>query len=367
MTRLRLATKRNRQRGFTLIELLVVISIIAVLMSLIAPAVQNARRAARRMQCANHIRNVGIAMQNFASTSGGSLPGLSATMQVPENGSPTTILTYTHNWVIPLLPLMDNAALYKSIRAASDESTVVPLTAVLKPEDRINIPVLTCPEDVNNNGKALGLSYAVNAGYMNLNLWGQDANLYHDLHRVDYDLGGNYIDDTNAQVGTLPNNDAKYAVATGVFWRTRDSTEPRVTLEAIGAADGMTQTIMLAENCNSTDWSSPVTNTCAFAIAVDPEQPFSTTPGSLYGTLPATFGQVTVSGVTYNSAQINSAPLTTMGLPRPASLHLGSVNVVMCDGSTRSLNENIDFTVYLRLVSPDGKSYGQTLLSGTDY
>src|SRR5690606_6283882 len=62
------------RRGFTLIELLVVISIIAVLISLIAPAVQSARRAARRTQCLNNMRNVGLAIQNFASQNGGKLP-----------------------------------------------------------------------------------------------------------------------------------------------------------------------------------------------------------------------------------------------------------------------------------------------------
>ena len=62
------AASRKTRRGFTLIELLVVISIIATLMSLILPAIQNAREAGRRTQCLNNIRNVTVACLNFASS-----------------------------------------------------------------------------------------------------------------------------------------------------------------------------------------------------------------------------------------------------------------------------------------------------------
>src|SRR5215472_2908313 len=99
------------RRGFTLIELLVVIAIIAVLIALLLPAVQSAREAARRVQCTNNLKQLGIALHNYHDTLGVFPPGyLSVADRITfDNVGPGW------GWAARLLNQMEQNPLFNSI------------------------------------------------------------------------------------------------------------------------------------------------------------------------------------------------------------------------------------------------------------
>lgn len=399
--RVRISSPRRQQRrsGFTLIELLVVISIIATLAALILPGVQQARATARRTQCLNNLRNLGTAMQNYATDHRGELPPLSGDDLVQSGTAASFGPWGPASWSVHLLPYVEQRALYDRLLDATLRVSGESLADLAS----TNIEVYVCPDDPND-GSAGAMSYVVNAGYTTSNRWAtNDA-----THRVH----GYIWSDTGAAIGDPAN--VNVTAATGVFFHTR-FTVPGVgeidmgpdgfrnSIDKVSAGDGLSQTIFLTENLDTPDWNSAVPPVTFPAITTSGSTTW-TTPGGGGGFLGYLKGDAAfavrmlgtdATPTNYGPGGPNAAarqliatpagnPFSTPALqdckinenigtaapgssPRPSSLHPSVVNVMFGDGSGRNISENIDDTVYIRLVSSNGNRFGQAILSNNDY
>jgi len=347
MTRTRLTPNRKPRRGFTLIELLVVISIIVLLMSLIAPAIQSARRTARKLQCLNSMRNIGLAMQNFSSSNNGRLPSTYAQPTVTNSAGQSG--TMNLSWAIQLLPSLDNAALLKNIK--NDANNYVagpPATLSFNAADRVAVEVFTCPDHVTAFKVPGGLSYVVNSGFAQTG-WGTAAFL-NSPNQINWDGTG----------AALASNVA-VSQATGVIWPAGYVS----SLEYVSSGDGTSTTILLSENLQANTWDDYSYGGSGFGVKLPTPLGSGTVyPNAGAATSPPLLIDPVQAPTAINGSKINqNASTAAKGLaPRPSSLHVGGVNVIMCDGAGKFMIEGMDPKVYIQLMTSNAVAFGEQVL-----
>lgn len=356
----------SKRSGFSLIELLVVIAILGLLVALIMPAVQQAREAARRVQCLNQMRQIGLALVQHEERQ----------KRFPALGywSASGPEVY-HSWVVEILPGIDQAPLHQQWSFDQPHDDI----ANSRNGDlaRTPLPILACPSDATAVPGQGNQSYVVNAGIG----WTEpidcpfsiDSLSGGGIARVRFDLNGDGI----ACPGTVGNDDDKQILkAMGVFfaenWPIGTGTVRHHSFSSI--TDGTSTTLILAENVragfdpafNST-WANPDVERQSFILSPYVCDSFSCSPGNV------NYAKGNDrSGLPVSRQAINSALTQPEGeAPWPSSYHAGGVNVVFCDGHAQFLSQDIAGEVYAAIISPQGASLGaalkQSVVSGAEY
>jgi len=339
------------RRAFTLIELLVVIAIIAVLIALLLPAVQAAREAARRMQCTNNLKQLGIATHNYISQNNCFVP-LGANFANPGFGGPKLPNDWPLGWAVSLLSGMEQQALYNTANySLSVNSSADTLTLCAT-----KVNTLICPSESASQGPFYPTSwtnYAANfGGPSTLASWSGPivymANSTQGTNACSVQAGLGIVGVESVVDGT--SNTAMYSErligVTGSGSVSPISGNARrvaykVSLPANANSGSMTQAMALLQACQNVP-STTMSD-------ADDRYSGGIWPGGHRGTLrfnsynhfntPNKLTCITTDGE-------GGAPGGFNSLIAPSSNHPGGVTVGFCDGSVRFIKDTISPQVW---------------------
>lgn len=311
-------------KGFTLIELLVVIAIIAVLIALLLPAVQQAREAARRTQCKNNMKQLGLAFHNYHDTHGAfpvnyALRGgvRSATGQ----SNPQVILDSGRSWITFSLPYLDQASLYNQIDFSQAPFTAASSNGILAQKA---ISAIVCPSDANNTGKFGGA--------------GTDARA---------DIGGTVMYGVSSYKACAGSN-WNYPAPPAIPW----NPVPTTTGRNAGQGDGLNRgNGILCSNqtgVNGPTLIRDVTDGTSNTFAIGENIPNYTQWAWWWNPNAAT---ATCAIPLNRLLKVPRAPADWPNNYAFASRHVGGGHFTLADGAVRFISENIDLGLYRALAT----------------
>lgn len=351
-----------RSQGFTLIELLVVIAIIAILIAILLPAVQQAREAARRTQCKNNLKQLGLALHNYESTHGRLAAGCTHA-GFPRGAAGTH--SFGPSYIGMLLPFVEQAAAYSSMtwngKSPGYVGEAAPSAGNLNlPFAKGANPPTSCPSFVEPGSQPNRERYNVYAGIAGA----ADMVSYNETRIFTYAQGAGT---TKTSGGGM--------LGVNYFCKFSDVTDGLSNTMMIGEQggklirlDGTYSYIMASQGAagqgasNYTGW---LIGTREAGQIPFPDPTCGTTGNN--GGCDADHRYFNVTTVRY---RINQAPFadtvfpgmsSSMGGNNPLiSFHVGGIQCTMGDGAVRFLSENMDLETLKKLATrDDGQAIGE--------
>jgi prepilin-type N-terminal cleavage/methylation domain-containing protein/prepilin-type processing-associated H-X9-DG protein len=318
-----MSDSNRRPVGFTLVELLVVIAIIGVLIALLLPAVQASREAARRTQCRNNLKQIGLALHNHLDARKCLPAGYTSTIKLDlDDGGPGWA------WGARIMPYIEQSALYKLVDSSVPVEGVAAMAVRMK-----SVPTFICPSDdqfqaiVDIPKKAIGSN----------EILCQMA-------------GSSYVGSAGTVRPTCKVCRDKFD---GVFGRNKQIEDREIV-------DGFSNTIAVGERGHQ--WSTATLwGVVANSKLADGMQKglYAAGPGYVLGT---TFAD----GFNIEEEKMeNMDHAVAMGFTYAeafGSMHSGGCHFVFCDGGVRFVYDNIDPAVFNALATRDGIAKGGQLV-----